>query len=525
MLLGCQVLLGIDDTTFQPDAGASDGGTNDAAPADASGDGSAIDAAPAPSVKLSPASIYVRQNESVDVGVTIVRDGFAGDVTLTLGAVGDAGTTGLLPGARGISAPVVVIPAGSSTGTITVSASAVADLGNTTLDFQATFDSPVDVQLPALVGGAAGTVDITFGTNGVVSDVGSNVARGVAVAPDGSFYVAGGTANWLLRHYFADGSADATFDATVAGIASINGGIAWDVTVHGTSLLVGGRDSTGKFAVRRFSTSGALDVTFGTSGLFVPGDPVGPQTGDAYGVGFSSTGEGYAVGTITQSGTTGVAFRFPPVGNTTELQREYDFDDTVLPHGIVPVPSLDAFLGATVMLPDGGSAFLVETLDPGFVDAGVAIGGAGNHGLHANGVAATSDGGVVVAGVASYDPLPGDSFVTFGTAPLAPLVDHEDGHNGTWDSNGYNAVAVQADGKILVVDDGGGSQSQYTEVRRYLASGAIDPSFGTSGSYQVGVSGNGPQTNFKDVAVAPDGRIIAVGSNQSSGIYITRIWP
>ncbi len=528
---GCQAILGIDDTTFQPSPSNDDAG-NDSSPNDASSDG-AIDATPPPpELHVSPTNVYVHQEGEVDVNVTIDRASFAGDVTVKLADVGDAGATGVLPGANGLSAPVLVIPAGSTSGTLHLSADLSADLGPTTVSFEAAFDSPIDASLIALVGGAAGTVDITFGTNGVVSDVPSNVARGVTVAPDGSLYVVGGTGNWLLRHYFENGSPDTTFNSTVAAIPSINGGLAWDVALNGSVLLVCGHESTSKFAVRRFSTSGSLDVTFGNSGMVVGGDPAGPQTGDAYGVAFSASGEGLAVGTITASPsgiTSGVAFRFPPVGSTTESQREYDFDSTVRPHGIAAVPSLsgivEAYVGATRPLTDGGSTFLVEALDLGFNDAGVTTGGGGNHGLGANDAVLTPDGGVVVAGISNNDPLPGDTFVTFSTSPLAPVLDAENRNHGTWDSAGYRAVAVQADGKIIVISDGGGSQSQETDVSRYLPNGTLDTTFGNAGVFSVEVGGNGFQTNFMDVAIAPDGRIVVVGTNENTGIYITRIWP
>ena len=527
---GCQAILGIDDTSFEPSAGdagsdASDGAT------DAAGDGSNADAAPpSPALHVSPTSVYLHQNDTIGIDVSIDRAGFAGDVTVSLATVDDAGVTGILPGANGISAPPLVIPAGQTTGTIDITADGSSSLGSNAISLEADFATPAFASISALVGGAAGTADITFGTNGVVSDVPSNVARGVTVAPDGSLYVVGGTGNWLVRHYFESGAPDATFNSAIAAIPSINGGLAWDVALNGSVLLVCGHEATSKFAVRRFSTSGSLDVTFGNSGMFTPGDPVGPQTGDAYGVAFSATGEGLAVGTITQSSTTtGYAVRFPPVGNTIELLAEYHFDTTVLPHAVAGVPDafdvVGAYVGATRSLPDAGSTFLVQALDVGFQDAGTTTGGGGNHGLAANDAVLTPDGGVVVAGIANNDILPGDTFVTFGTSPLAPIVDAENGHHGTWDSAGYRAVAVQADGKILVVSDGGGSQSQETDVARYLPNGTLDSSFGTGGVFSVEVGGNGFQTNFYDVTVAPDGRIVVVGTNENTGIYITRIWP
>ena len=527
---GCQAILGIDDTTFQPSTGdaGSDGGS-DGSPSDAASDGSKNDAAPpSPALHVSPTSVYLHQNDTIGIDVSIDRSGFTGDVTVSLATVDDAGVSGILPGANGISAPPLVIPAGETTGTIDITADPSSTLGPNAITLEADFDAPAFASLSALVGGAAGTADITFGTNGVVSDVPSNVARGVTVAPDGSFYVVGGTGNWLIRHYFESGAPDTAFNSAITSIPSINGGLAWDVALSGSVLLVSGHESTSQFAVRRFSTSGSLDPTFGNSGMYTPFGS--SQTGDAYGVAFSATGEGLAVGTITKASvTTGFAVRFAPVGNTVELLATYGYDRTLLPHAIAAVPDsfsiVEAYVGATKTFPDGGSSFLVQALDVGFQDAGVNTGGGGQHGLAANDTVLTPDGGVVVAGIANNDILPGDSFVTFDTSTLAPILDAENGHHGTWDSAGYRAVAVQADGKILVVSDGGGSQSQETDVTRYLPNGTLDTTFGNGGVFSVEVGGNGYQTNFMDVAIAPDGRIVVVGTNENTGIYITRIWP
>ncbi|MGH7280336.1 MAG: hypothetical protein ACRELY_02345, partial [Polyangiaceae bacterium] len=302
---GCQAILGIDDTAFQPSLGDGGSDGSDGSPGDAASDGSQSDAAPpSPALHVSPTSIYLHQDDTLGLDVSIDRAGFTGEVTVSLATVDDAGVTGVLPGANGVSAPPLVIAAGETTGTIDLNADQSSMLGPNSISFEADFAAPVFTSIAALVGGQAGTPDITFGTAGVISDLPSNVARGVTVAPDGSFYVVGGTGNWLVRHYFESGAPDTAFNSTVAAIPSINGGLAWDVALYGSVLLVCGHESTSKFAVRRFSTTGSLDVTFGNSGMYVPGDPAGPQTGDAYGVAFSATGEGLAVGTIAQSSTT-----------------------------------------------------------------------------------------------------------------------------------------------------------------------------------------------------------------------------
>jgi uncharacterized delta-60 repeat protein len=81
------------------------------------------------------------------------------------------------------------------------------------------------------------------------------------------------------------------------------------------------------------------------------------------------------------------------------------------------------------------------------------------------------------------------------------------------------AAAIQADGKIVVVGDfytssatSGGSDFVVT---RLTASGNLDTSFGTRGRVQTGF-GTGQSDLARDVAVGPDGKIVAVGTSGQS---------
>lgn len=72
------------------------------------------------------------------------------------------------------------------------------------------------------------------------------------------------------------------------------------------------------------------------------------------------------------------------------------------------------------------------------------------------------------------------------------------------------AMAVQADGKLVVVGYGNTGASTDFELVRYQRDGAIDTTFGTDGKVTTAVSTGSDVANA--VAIQPDGKIIVAGS-------------
>jgi uncharacterized delta-60 repeat protein len=71
-----------------------------------------------------------------------------------------------------------------------------------------------------------------------------------------------------------------------------------------------------------------------------------------------------------------------------------------------------------------------------------------------------------------------------------------------------NAVAIQSDGKIVAVGNGGASlHGGYVELARYNTDGTLDTSFGSSGKVETKFGG-GP---VDAVAIQPDGKIVVSG--------------
>jgi uncharacterized delta-60 repeat protein len=81
---------------------------------------------------------------------------------------------------------------------------------------------------------------------------------------------------------------------------------------------------------------------------------------------------------------------------------------------------------------------------------------------------------------------------------------------GQLEPYGPLAVAIQADGKVVVVGGGG------FRLARYTVRGRLDPSFGRKGRVLTdfsSVGGSGPSSIASAVAVAPDGKVVAAGSS------------
>jgi uncharacterized delta-60 repeat protein len=141
----------------------------------------------------------------------------------------------------------------------------------------------------------------------------------------------------------------------------------------------------------------------------------------------------------------------------------------------------------------------------------------------ASDVAVQPDGKVVVVGGTS-DGLT----ASFAVARYLPNGDPDpsfgggDGRVTTDFEGGAAAVALQKDGKIVVA---GSNCCGSIAIARYLTSGNLDPSFGDGGKVATG----GTFQGVGDIALQSDGKIVVVGSEQVSlssfDIYVTRYLP
>jgi uncharacterized delta-60 repeat protein len=264
--------------------------------------------------------------------------------------------------------------------------------------------------------------------------------------------------------------------------------VAWSVVAVGLAALIlspaaasGGQRGR---LVAHVPLAGSLDPSFGTSGV------------------------------VTQSLAAAEAIAVQPDGKI------------VVAGSAAASAGLDGFALARY-LPDG-------TPDPSFGDAGYVATNlyppASYAGVKA--IALQADGKIVVAGtsdglesenpevlhqftLARYNPN-GSLDTSFGMDGLTNTVIPQPSSSTPWWAGAY-ALAVLPNGEILAGGSAGWSafpdQSSFALVR-YTPDGSLDPAFGDGGIVQTAFSG---YDYLAGIAVQPDGKIVAAGSNFGSG--------
>jgi len=146
----------------------------------------------------------------------------------------------------------------------------------------------------------------------------------------------------------------------------------------------------------------------------------------------------------------------------------------------------------------------------------------------ANAVALQPDGKIVVVGT-SFGVTPPD-FVVARYNPDGRLDTSFDGDGRvTTDILGFpdsaETIALQPDGKIIV---GGQATTSFQSggrfaLVRYNSNGSLDTTFGTGGKVTAVFTGN--EAGARDIVIQPDGKIVAVGTAQSptgGGVALAR---
>ena len=332
-----------------------------------------------------------------------------------------------------------------------------------------------------------GSLDNTFGTNGiVVTPVGTGDEYGlcIAIQADGKILLAGysgnsGNEDIALVRYNVNGTLDTSFDSDGKVLTPIGAGTdtAWSLIIlQDGKMLLGGWSNDGSqdnFALVRYNTDGSLDANFDVDGKVVTQVGIGGSSGR--GVAVQSDGKIVLAG-IASSG-----------GNA-------DF--------------------AVVRYNNNGS------LDTGFANNGKAITAVGNSTDYAYSVAIQADGKIVVAGY-SYSGSNAD-FAIVRYDPNGTIDTGFDGDGKVIASIGSGndyalKVAVQTDGKLVVVGSAAIGSSSDIAVVRLNPDGSFDSTFSDDGKLTTLVS---PTSDASwDVVVEPNGRILVAGWSQIGARY------
>ncbi len=336
---------------------------------------------------------------------------------------------------------------------------------------------------PALIGAP----DPSFGTAGALTTdfTGSSVASAIALQPDGKYVVVGSAGDdFAIARYNPDGSLDGSF-AGGAGRTTINfGGVevgrAVALQADGKIVLAGSTTPTGltsDMAIARLNPDGSIDTTFNSSGgVIVDMGPGDGATGiavrtDGRILVVGSTGDGnFAVVQLTSTG--GFDTTFQGAGKTT-----YDFGGT------------DA--ANAVALQNNGLAVVVGTTSTG---SGV---------LNNFAILSIDSSGALDPNFAGGT---GKARVDFGFDDVA------------------NAVAIQRDGKIVAAGTARGTADDFAVTRLNL-DGSLDLTFGVNGIQSATFGAIDRSTG---VAIQPDGKIVLVGTTDATGggdIAVFRLEP
>ena len=187
-------------------------------------------------------------------------------------------------------------------------------------------------------------------------------------------------------------------------------------------------------------------------------------------------------------------------------------------------------IGAVVGVLASGPAALAA---PGSIDPSFGHDGVGAAPPPTTGIAAD----VSAAAVGPDGRIVGAGLILSGSGGTGVL--YRFSANGTVDSSfGYGGqaltsgtivplgVAVQADGKIVIVGETDLFTSLAIVVQRYTAAGILDPSFGSAGTTSLlqmpaSTDPNGPScpacSGASAVAIQPDGKIVVGGFNEPTG--------
>ncbi len=336
---------------------------------------------------------------------------------------------------------------------------------------------------------APGDLDTDFGTAGKVITAigtGNDVARAVAIQDDGKIVAAGhsygGPDNdddFAVTRYNADGTLDTDF-ATGGKVTSnvLNDEVVYGVAIQSDGkIVVAGSSNNGDdddLTLARYTTAGALDTNFG------------------------SDSSGWVITDAIQAGEEEVA-----------RAVAIDSNDNIVVAGISDNGSDDDF--AVTRYTTAGA------LDTSFSSDGKVATAIGSDDDRAYAVAIQSDDKIVVAGDGSGDfalaryTTAGALDTTFGADGPDTGTD-PDGHVTTAIGSGNDvarAMAIQSDGKIVVVGYSHNGTNDDFALARYTTVGALDTSFGTGGKVTTAI-GSGADQAYA-VAIQSDGKIVVAG--------------
>ena len=500
-------------------------------------------------ISVSPVAIQVHRGESVEATLRVIpKNGFKGTLTLSYQKSGGGG----LPSGLSVAPDSATVSGSAVDVTLTVTASDSAELGKHDLEVTATQGKlRHKASFSVTVVPRAGTLDATFGTDGVAPFDGGDDELGYSLAfgDGGAIYVLGrGESHHLIVTKFSDaGKRDTGFATTgvldLGPLRSSDALKSFDLDrallrLPDGNLLAAGYNYDGTtlddLLLAKFDVDGNLDTGFGTGGiqtynnlLYTPGS--GNANEQAHSLALGSDGKVWVTGFAYQDTNKKEQFLAMKVDLTSLGSPEragFGGDGTDYAYALALL-SNGAFL-AGASNEGGGSkgVWLRLTADLSEQDSGTL---SAFDGGRITASALDAEGRVVLAGY-TYDGTDTD-VVVVRMSPDGAL-DTSFGENGVvrrdalgglsdWGDYAFS-VALDGEGRILVagrsVAAHDGSRRDYDlMVLRLRPDGSLDPSFGDGGVF-LWDGGHGDDGAF-EVALDGRGRIVVTGFSDNGSDY------
>ena len=392
-----------------------------------------------------------------------------------------------------------------------------------------------------------GALDTTFDTDGKVTTDFANDEdwlMSLALHSDGKIIATGGSYSngsddFAVARYNTNGALDTTFDAdgkvtTNIGIRSSTDRAKSVALQTDGKIIVAGRTRPGSrddFAVARYNTNGTLDTTFDTDGK-VSTDIGNNSSDDAYSVIVQTDGKIIVAGSSYINGSEDFAMvRYNTNGS---LDTTFDTDGKVTTNignnsndyaSSVAVQLDGRIIAAGYSDVNGERDFTVVryntngTLDTTFDTDGKATTDIGNNNQdQANAIAVQTDGKIIIIGFTIIASSLDIAVVRYNTNGALDTTFDGDGKVITnLDSEEFAySVALQTDGKIIVAGSAYGAIGYEFAVVRYNTNGALDTTFDGDGSVTTDFGNNSDDESYS-VAMQTDGKIIVAGVAYSNG--------
>jgi uncharacterized delta-60 repeat protein len=396
----------------------------------------------------------------------------------------------------------------------------------------------------------SGTLDASFGTSGkATTDFGiPAAARTLAVQADGNILVAGvavvnGGTDFALAHYDSSGTLDTSFGTggKVTTAFDFPGNFDRVFTVvpqpDGKFVAVGSTvmNPFANFALARFNANGTLDASFGTGGIVTTGFGVSAEAtsaavqadGKIVAAGFANLDGAHDFALVRYNSNGTLDASFGTGGKVTTAFLSQGFSEAQA-NSVAVQPDGRIVAAGNAMVGGAFDFALARYNSNGTLDASFGTGGrvttdfAGAND-QAESVAVQPDGRIIAAGAAGLFINRGFDFALARYNSNGTL-DTSFGTSGkvTTDFAGANdvpsepsAIALQGDGKIVVVGQTFvGGFSDFALVC-FNSNGTLDASFGTGGKVTTNFA-SADDVPFS-VAVQPDGNIVVAGGATING--------